>query len=107
MPIDNMAQPSVTMTQAASPGFLRRYLFATDHKVVGLQYFFLSLAAVLIGTVLSLLMRIHLAWPGVALPFFGQIKPENYLAYLTMHGTLMRSEERRVGKECRSGWWRS
>ena len=66
-----------------------RYLFATDHKVVGLQYFFLSLAAVLIGTVLSLLMRIHLAWPGVALPFFGQIKPENYLAYLTMHGTLM------------------
>ena len=80
---------STTASIAHPPAFLRRYVFSTDHKVVGLQYFFLSLAAVLIGTVLSLLMRIHLVWPNVALPFFGQIKPETYLAYLTMHGTLM------------------
>src|SRR5690554_3600258 len=26
-------------------------------------------------------------------------------ARLTDHGCLGRSEERRVGKECRSGWW--
>src|SRR5207244_2320492 len=69
--------------------FLRRYLFNTDHKVVGLQYFFLSLTAVFVGMVLSLLMRIHIVWPKVAIPFLGEIKPENYLAYLTMHGTLM------------------
>ena len=68
---------------------LRRYVFTTDHKIVGLQYFFLSLAAVLVGTFLSLLMRIHLVWPQAAIPFIGQIKPENYLAYLTIHGTLM------------------
>ena len=69
--------------------FLRRCLFSTDHKVIGQQYFFLSLAAVLAGAWLSLLMRIHLVWPKAAIPFFGEIKPENYLAYLTMHGTLM------------------
>jgi cytochrome c oxidase subunit 1 len=69
-------------------GKMRR-LFSTDHKVIGKQYFFLSLAAVLAGAWLSLLMRIHLVWPKVAIPFFGEIKPENYLAYLTMHGTLM------------------
>ncbi len=80
---------SITASTAHSSGFLRRYVFSSDHKVIGLQYFFLSLAAVLIGTVLSLLMRIHLVWPNLALPFFGQIKPETYLAYLTMHGTLM------------------
>src|SRR6266481_7038540 len=80
---------SITASTAHPSGFLRRYLFSSDHKVIGLQYFFLSLAAVLIGTVLSLLMRIHLVWPNLALPFFGQIKPETYLAYLTMHGTLM------------------
>jgi cytochrome c oxidase subunit 1 len=57
--------------------------------MIGRQYFFLSLAAVLVGTVLSLLMRIHLVWPHVAIPFLGEIKPENYLAFLTMHGTLM------------------
>lgn len=66
-----------------------RYLFTTDHKVIGRQYFFLSLAAVLVGAWLSLLMRIHLVWPKASIPFLGEIKPENYLAQLTMHGTLM------------------
>jgi cytochrome c oxidase subunit 1 len=69
--------------------FLRRHIFSTDHKTVGRGYFFLSLAAVLVGAWLSLLMRIHLVWPKATLPFLGEIKPENYLAQLTMHGTLM------------------
>jgi cytochrome c oxidase subunit 1 len=69
--------------------FVSRYLFSTDHKVVGLQYFFLSLTSVFVGMVLSLLMRIHIVWPKATIPFLGAIKPENYLAYLTMHGTLM------------------
>ncbi len=64
-------------------------MFATDHKTIGRQYFFLSLAAVLVGAWLSLLMRIHLVWPKLNFPGIGEIKPENYLAYLTMHGTLM------------------
>src|SRR5579862_4380545 len=76
-------------TQVTPRRFLRRYLFTTDHKIIGLQYFFLSLAAVLIGTLLSLLMRIHLVWPRAAIPFLGEIKPESYLAFLTVHGTLM------------------
>jgi cytochrome c oxidase subunit I len=78
-------------TVNAEPGrsFLRRNLFSADHKVIGRQYFFLSLAAVLVGAWLSLLMRIHLVWPKAAIPFLGEIKPENYLAQLTMHGTLM------------------
>jgi len=38
---------------------------------------------------LSLLMRIHLVWPGVSLPLVGEIKPETYLSLLTMHGTIM------------------
>src|SRR5215470_8830087 len=67
----------------------KRYLFTTDHKMIGRQYFFLSLGAVLVGAWLSLLMRIHIVWPKATLPFLGEIKPENYLAYLTMHGTLM------------------
>src|SRR5215467_3872354 len=67
-----------------SRGRWRRYLFTTDHKVIGIQYFFLSLAAVLIGAVLSALMRIHIVWPKAA-----PMKPETYLSLLTMHGTLM------------------
>src|SRR5579864_465881 len=84
-----MQEQTPITTQTTPAVLLRRYLFSTDHKIIGLQYFFLSLAAVLIGTVLSLLMRIHLVWPHTTIPFLGEIKPENYLALLTMHGTLM------------------
>ncbi len=84
-----MQEPSPISASPATRSFLRRYVFSTDHKVIGLQYFFLSLAAVLLGTALSLLMRIHLVWPKLAIPLIGAIKPEDYLGYLTIHGTLM------------------
>ncbi len=77
-----------TATLAPGKG-LRGYVFSADHKVIGIGYFFLSLAAVLIGSFLSLLMRIHLVWPKARIPFWGELKPEDYLALLTMHGTLM------------------
>jgi cytochrome c oxidase subunit 1 len=70
-------------------GFVRKWIFSLDHKVIGLQYYFLALTAVFTGMFLSLLMRIHLIWPNVSLPFFGEIKPEAYLSLLTMHGTIM------------------
>jgi cytochrome c oxidase subunit 1 len=68
---------------------LLRRIFTTDHRVIGLQYGAVALAAVGIGTVLSLLMRLHLAWPNLTIPGWGLIKPEDYLALVTMHGTLM------------------
>ncbi len=73
----------------APQGFIRKYIFSLDHKVIGLQYFFLALTAVLVGMFLSLLMRIHLVWPNAVLPLVGEIKPEAYLSLLTMHGTIM------------------
>ena len=75
--------------QGAPQGFIRKWVFSLDHKVIGLQYYFLALAAVFVGMFLSLLMRIHLIWPTAVLPFFGEIKPETYLSLLTMHGTIM------------------
>jgi cytochrome c oxidase subunit 1 len=73
----------------APQGFIRKYIFSLDHKVIGLQYFFLALTAVFVGMFLSLLMRIHLVWPNAVLPLVGEIKPETYLSLLTMHGTIM------------------
>ncbi len=67
----------------------RTRILSTDHRTLGLGYLALSLLAVAIGTVLSLLMRIHLVWPDRTLPLFGPIKPEDYLALVTIHGTLM------------------
>ncbi|HTD25253.1 MAG TPA: cbb3-type cytochrome c oxidase subunit I [Terriglobales bacterium] len=70
-------------------GFLRRYLFSCDHKTIGLQYFFLALAAALVGIFLSLLMRIHIVWPTATIFGIGKITPESYLGLMTMHGTFM------------------
>src|SRR5258707_12309134 len=81
---------SVTAHAHVGPqGFIRKYIFSLDHKVIGIQYFFLALTAVWGGMILSLLMRIHLGWPGISLPLVGEIKPETYLSLLTMHGTIM------------------
>jgi cytochrome c oxidase subunit 1 len=70
-----------------SQGLLSR-IFSTNHRVIARQYFFLSIIAVLLGVVLSLVMRFHLIYPqtpiaGVVMP------PEFYLSLLTLHGTLM------------------
>jgi cytochrome c oxidase subunit 1 len=72
-------------TYALNPGSSR----LTDHRVIGLQYLTLALIAVVIGTLLSLLMRIHIVWPAWPLWLHGSILPEDYLALVTIHGTIM------------------
>jgi cytochrome c oxidase subunit 1 len=84
-----MATSATAHAHAAPQGFIRKYIFSLDHKVIGLQYFFLALTAVWVGMFLSLLMRIHLIFPLASLPLVGEIKPETYLSLLTMHGTIM------------------
>jgi cytochrome c oxidase subunit 1 len=72
-------------------GFIRKYVFSIDHKVIGIQYLCLALFSVFVGMGLSLLMRLHLAWPTTKWFFFkgGLMTPEQYLALMTMHGTIM------------------
>src|SRR5437016_6057813 len=84
-----MASTEIIHAHAAPQGFIRKYIFSLDHKVIGLQYYFLALIAVFVGMGLSLLMRIHLIWPNANLPIFGAIKPESYLMFLIMHGTII------------------
>src|ERR1700691_4441130 len=47
----------------APTGFVSKYIFSLDHKVIGIQYFLLALVAVCLGIVLSVLMRFHLVSP--------------------------------------------
>jgi cytochrome c oxidase subunit 1 len=80
-------------------GFIRKWVFSLDHKVIGKQYYALALVSVFIGIVLSWLMRLHLAWPTWPIPLLdklsavgapsGVMTPEYYLSLLTMHGTIM------------------
>src|SRR5437773_444091 len=84
-----MSQAAVEHHEAPK-GFIRRYIFSLDHKVIGIQYWWLALVAVFVGMFLSLLMRFQLAWPSQKIPLWGEIMtPEQYLALVTMHGTIM------------------
>jgi cytochrome c oxidase subunit I len=92
------AQPAVHL-HAPPRGFIRKNVFSLDHKVIGLQYYGLALAAVFIGMVLSWIMRIHLGWQNLPFPGLnklspngapgGVMTPEYYLSLMTMHGTIM------------------
>jgi len=83
----------------APKSFIWRYIFSLDHKVIGIQYWFLALFSVFVGLLLSILIRIHLVWPQAKIPLLdklspvgapgGVITPEYYLALLTLHGTIM------------------
>jgi cytochrome c oxidase subunit 1 len=72
-----------------TPRSILARLFTSDHRVLGRRYLLLSLFAVIAGTLLSLAMRIQLAWPGIVLFGHGPMLPEQYLSLVTMHGTLM------------------
>src|SRR5450755_4249612 len=74
-----------------SRGFLRRFLFTSDHRMIGLQYLWLALLSVVLGMGLSFLMRLHLLWPDAGLRFLGDFgrAPERYAALTLLHGSLM------------------
>src|SRR6202030_715703 len=83
----------------APTGFIRKWIFSLDHKVIGLQYYFLALFSVFLGMGLSVLMRYHMVWPDAKVALFeklwptgaagGMMTPELYLSLMTMHGTIM------------------
>ncbi len=80
-------------------GFWRRYVFSTDHKVIGIQYMVTGFLMAIVGGLLAMLMRMQLAWPqrqwGWLESLFpngmagGYMAPEFYISLVTMHGTIM------------------
>ena len=78
--------------------FWRKYIFSTDHKVIGIQYAVTALVCLFFGFCLMMLMRWQLAYPGAALKPFswlttgmpgGVMQPEFYNQLGAMHGTIM------------------
>jgi len=86
------------MSGTTELSFVRRYVFSTDHKVIGRQFLFTALAFFTLGGTLAMLMRTQLAWPWQEIPVLGKLlygnsgnilAPEAYPALVTMHGTIM------------------
>jgi cytochrome c oxidase subunit 1 len=72
-------------------GFFARYLFSKHHKTIGLQYLWLALFSVFLGMAMSLLMRIHLVWPGTHIPLLSELgnSPQRFATLPLLHGSLM------------------
>ena len=95
-----MSSPNAAVHHHEPPrGFIRKYVFSLDHKVIGKQYYGLAILAVILGLILSWLMRIHLGWADAPIPLLGKLSstgapgnvmtPDYYLSLMTMHATLM------------------
>lgn len=84
--------------------FWKKYIFSTDHKVIGIQYGVTALCFLFFGFCLMMAMRWSLAFPDKPIPFFGKLLtallgeekvpggvmlPELYNAFGAMHGTIM------------------
>lgn len=77
--------------------FIQKYVFSTDHKMIGMQFLFTTLMMLMVGGGLALGVRWQLAFPWTSMPLFGplfanaggQISPEFYTMLFTMHATVM------------------
>jgi len=97
--MSEIAEIVETHSHQAPAGFVRRWIFSTDHKVIGVQYILLALLASLVGMTMSLLMRVRLGSPEASMGWLetlfpegapgGVMTPEFYLALVTMHGSIM------------------
>jgi cytochrome c oxidase subunit 1 len=90
-------------------GFWRKYVFSTDHKIIGIQYAMTALAFLLFGFGLIMIMRWQLAYPGQPIPVIGTLlhsllgdqmmilspkggyamNADLYNSFGAMHGTIM------------------
>ncbi len=49
--------------------FFTKYIFSTDHKIIGMQFLFTSLLFVILGGLFALGVRYQLAWPNQDTPY--------------------------------------
>jgi cytochrome c oxidase subunit 1 len=77
--------------------FVKKYIFSTDHKMIGIQFLITTMLMLLVGGLLALGVRWQLAFPWETMPIFGrlfapeggQVSPEFYTMLFTMHATVM------------------
>lgn len=63
-----------------NPGFVQKYIFSTDHKMIGIQYGLTALCFMLFGFFLMMVMRWSIAYPNQPMPeLLTMFMPEDFL----------------------------
>src|ERR687883_346610 len=81
-------------------GFVRKYIFSTDHKIIGIQFLFSTLIFLAIGGLLAMGVRLQLGWPHADHTWLAKLlkwpasygthmPPDFYNMLFSMHATIM------------------
>src|SRR5215212_1131861 len=82
-------------------GFVKKYIFSIDHKIIGLQFLFLGLMFFVVGGIEAMLVRWQLGWPDRPVPILSDymmktgawttpgMPSEFYTSTFTMHASIM------------------
>ena len=79
-----VSQPVSFLQDRSKGSGIFSWIFSTDHKRIGLLYFWSILTMFGIGVVLGLLMRLELIAPGETI-----VGAETYNVFFTLHGVIM------------------
>ncbi len=69
--------------------FWSKYVFSTDHKVIGAQYTLMGCIMAGVGGYLAYVFRYNLAFPNASIPLFGSLSAQQYNSFVTIHGMIM------------------
>ena len=78
-----------THAHAHPLSFWQKYVFSTDHKVIGLQYMTTGVGMGLLGAFFSYVFRMQIAYPGRHVFGYGMVTATQYNSLITNHGTIM------------------
>src|SRR5438552_14615881 len=100
--------PGIHEAEHEELGFWSKYVFSTDHKIIGIQYGVTALFFLFFGFCLMLIMRWQIAHPGQPVPLVGPLlehflrnskgfsladqgilTADLYNSFGAMHGTIM------------------
>ncbi len=92
--------PGTADHHAGAPrSFWTKYIFSQDHKIIGIQFLFVSFLFMILGGAMAMMIRWQLAYPDQPMPLgklFGEnimpgaaIGQDLYNQLFTMHGTIM------------------
>ncbi len=85
-------------------GFVSKYIFSTDHKIIAKQYLITGIIWAIIAAGMSVIFRLQLGFPEESMAWlrpllgkwivvnsegFGTLAPEFYYALVTIHGTIL------------------
>jgi len=81
---------------AHAQSFVSKYIFSQDHKIIGIQFLFMSLTFMILGGFLAMIVRWQLGFHDKEIPMaswlpesWNPADPAHYNAVFTMHASIM------------------